>query len=94
MDSAQIALIKETLGLSTQDLAKALSVAPVTVARWEQGKNTPTGLQAEVLEGLHSVSLGVQRGQDDGQSALLRGLVVLGIGALIFYLLTRTVQDI
>jgi DNA-binding transcriptional regulator YiaG len=93
MNAEQICLIKDSLRLSNQDLAKALGVAPITVARWETGTTTPTGLQAEVLQGLHSVALEVQRHQNQQQAELIRGLVLLGIGALVFYLLNRAARE-
>ncbi len=85
----ELTFIKEALGLSSKDLASALNVSPQTVARWEEGKNEPTGLQSEVLQGLHNVAMQVQEQQDEHQAAMIKGLLLLGIGALIFYLLTK-----
>ncbi len=63
------------------DRAKALNGALYTVARCEAGWNEPTGLQEEVLCAVH------RRAVETAASA--GGLIALGIGALIFYLLTR-----
>lgn len=93
MEAAHIRFIEATLGLGSQDLAKALGVAPITVARWEQGLNTPTGLQAEVLQGLYNVALSIQQTRDLHHADTVRGLVTLGIGALIFYLLNQMSQN-
>lgn len=89
MEAADIRFIEATLGLASNDLAKALGVAPITVARWEQGLNAPTGLQAEVLQGLFNVALSIQNTRDQQHADTVRGLVTLGIGALIFYLLNQ-----
>ncbi len=89
MDARQIQFIKQTFGLDSHELAKALGVAPITVTRWEQGLNTPTGLQAEVLHGLHNVALSIRQSQDQQRAEFVKGLIVLGIGALIFYLLSQ-----
>lgn len=89
VEASQIRLLEETLNLGSHDLAKALGVAPITVSRWEEGSTTPNGLQAEVLQGLYSVALEIRQSQDRERNEMIRGLVVLGIGALIFYLLSR-----
>ncbi|MBX3157504.1 MAG: helix-turn-helix domain-containing protein [Deltaproteobacteria bacterium] len=90
MTIAEIAFIKATFNLDSRALAKALNVSPATVGRWESGESEPTGLQAEVLRALHNVALQVQN--DEVQKQIVAGLIVLGIGALIFYLLTRNQQ--
>lgn len=53
----EIAFIRKTFRLSQRDLAKALNVAPYTVARGEAGGNEPTGLQEEVLRALHQTAV-------------------------------------
>jgi transcriptional regulator with XRE-family HTH domain len=84
---ADILFIRTTFKLEARDLAKALNVSPATVGRWESGESAPTGLQAEVLRALHNVALQVK--DDEAQKQMIAGLILLGIGALIFYLLTR-----
>jgi transcriptional regulator with XRE-family HTH domain len=86
MTVADILFIRTTFKLEPRDLAKALNVSPATVGRWESGESGPSGLQAEVMRALHSVALKVQG--DDIQRERISGLVQLGIGSLIFYLLT------
>ena len=81
--------IETVLGLGSQDLAKSLGVSPITVFRWEQGSNAPTGLQAEVLQGLYNIALDIERTIDQHRAEIVRGLIILGIGALIFYLLSQ-----
>lgn len=90
MTVADILFIRSTFSLEQRDLAKALNVSPATVARWESGESAPTGLQAEVLRALHNVALQVK--DNEAQKQIVAGLIVLGIGALIFYLLTREQQ--
>jgi transcriptional regulator with XRE-family HTH domain len=85
----EIGFIRETFKLSQRDLAKALSVAPYTVMRWEAGKNEPTGLQEEVLRALYNTAAKTRAERNDAAAAAVGGMVALGIGALIFYLLTR-----
>lgn len=55
----------------------------------KKGTNLPSGLQAEVLQGLYNVALTIEQDEDHKNADMIKGLVVLGIGALIFYLLTR-----
>lgn len=90
MTIAEIDFIKQTFSLDSRALAKALNVSPATVTRWETGESEPTGLQAEVLRALHNVALKVR--DDETQKQIIAGLIVLGIGALIFYLLTQNQQ--
>lgn len=91
MTADQIRFVRDVFGLSQRDLSKAMNVSPATVARWEtaneRGSHAPTGLQYEVLHGLHSVALKVK--DDETEKQMIAGLIVLGIGALIFYLLTQ-----
>lgn len=87
MSPDQIRHVRSVLGLSQRELARALGVAPYTVSRWEAGQSPPSGLQLEVLRALHSTALRVQ--DDQAKVAIVAGLVGLGIGALIFYLLTQ-----
>jgi DNA-binding transcriptional regulator YiaG len=91
MTPDNIRSIREVFKLSQRDLAKALNVSPATVARWEvagqTGGHSPTGLQSQVLEALYGVAEKVR--DDEEQKQMIRSRIVLGIGALIFYLLTR-----
>ncbi len=89
MGPTDILLIRETFGLSQRDLAKSLNVAPFTVARWETGKSRPTGLQEEVLRALHGTASRIKGKRDDATAKMVGGLIGLGIGALIFYLLAK-----
>ena len=90
VSAAEIRFIRETFQLRPRDLAKALNVAPNTAMRWEspENRNQPTGLQEEVLRALHNVAIRVQN--NEAERRIVSGLIALGIGALIFYLLTQT----
>lgn len=89
MGPFEIRTILETFNLDSRDLAKALNVAPTTVTRWEEGENSPTGLQEQVLQAIHNTALEVKHQQDSERADFVKGLIILGIGALIFYLLSR-----
>ena len=64
-----------------------MNVAPFTVSRWESGASSPTGLQEEVLRALYNKAVELKKANDDDGAKIVGGLVALGIGALIFYLL-------
>lgn len=90
MSADEVRFIREVFKLSQRDLAKALGVSYVTAARWETtGANhhAPTGLQEQVLRALHNVASRVH--DDPAQRDEIKTLLLLGIGALIFYLLVR-----
>lgn len=73
-------------------LSKALNVTPWTVNRWlkKTDPNLPTGLQQEVLQGLYNAALEIKKKKDKEAEKTIGALVALGIGALIFYLLTKS----
>lgn len=52
MSPEEIKKLRETLGLSVRAFAKRAGVAHTTVVRWENGTNSPKGLQRERLERL------------------------------------------
>ncbi|MBK9387318.1 MAG: hypothetical protein IPN34_21085 [Planctomycetes bacterium] len=87
MTREHLRFVCEVFNLSAKDLAKAMNVAPNTVHRREKRENLPTGLQEEVLRALHNIALKVD--DDARERAILGGLIALGVGALIFYLLTN-----
>ena len=49
-DRARVVRIRKQLGVSQPVFARALNVSPETVRAWEQGKNTPGGPAARLLE--------------------------------------------
>ena len=89
MGPTELKEICSTFNLKSRELANALNVAPPTVTRWETGQSQPTGLQEEVLQALHNMALEVKEEKDEQRASNIRGLLLLGIGALIFYLLSR-----
>ncbi len=88
----EIETIKETFKLDNADLARALNVTPYTVDRWLKKTEftSPAGLQKEVLQGLYNTAVEVKRRNDKETENFIGGLIALGIGALIFYLLTKS----
>ena len=92
MGPLEIQEIRIAFALSPRELASALNVAPLTVARWEEGRSTPTGLQEEVLQALHSTALDAINKGNWEHTRHIRGLVMLGIGALIYYLLSEQTE--
>ena len=58
-----------------RDLARAMNVAPFSVARWESDEGpAPTGLQAEVLRALYSSALSSKK--SDEQRKLIGGAII------------------
>ncbi|MCI0404688.1 MAG: hypothetical protein L0Y74_11445 [candidate division Zixibacteria bacterium] len=92
MKQEQIKFIMETFKLDEGGLAKTLNVTPYTVDRWlkKTNPNLPTGLQREVLQGLYNAALEIRRKKDKEAEKAITALVALGIGALIFFLLTKS----
>ena len=79
--AAQMDLVCQTFGLSKNELARSLGVAPVTVLRWEKDQNDPVGLSREVLTALHLVAMKLA---GDKQRALEIGRrLSRGLGALL-----------
>ena len=52
MAPEEIRALRQTYGLSVRAWAKKVGVAHTTVVRWENGSNSPRGLQLEKLERL------------------------------------------
>ena len=75
MTSAEI---RERLGLSRSELARALGVAEPTVARWEKKDHAPSGVAAEIFNAIeNALGLGVD-------PKLIARRLKLGIAALIY----------
>lgn len=74
----KIAELRERIGLTRSELARALSVNERTVIRWEDGSE-PTGLALAVLR---AIDLALDEGAD---AARLGKRVAMGIGSLIYY---------
>ena len=87
MGAAGVRFVRDVFCLSQRGLAKSMNVAPYTVARWEKGESTPTGLQQEVLVALHGLARQMENAHDAERAAAVGALIGLGIGALIFSLL-------
>ena len=52
MTAKQIKSLRDSMDLSIRAFAKRVGVAHTTVVRWENGTNSPKGLQLEKLERL------------------------------------------
>lgn len=89
MEPNHVKFIRETFNLSKRNLAKALNIGTYTITRWENGETTPSGLQLEVLQGLYNTAIEVGKKKDEQQKSTIAGLLTLGIGGLIFHLLTK-----
>lgn len=75
--------LRERLGLSRAEWARALGVNERTVVRWETDEVDPGGLASEVMHG-------IENALDEGLDPERVGRQVrLGIGALIFHELMR-----
>lgn len=85
----EIKAIRTFYGWTVRDMARVLNVANGTIYRWENGDFVPEGCAKEVLQALYNVA---QHFKDDEQERQrIAGLVSMGIGAMIFILLTRKV---
>lgn len=87
MTPAEIHFVRDVFGLTPLQLTRALGVSVNTVVRWESGENSPSGLQEEVLRALHLAAVETQH--DEARRIRVAGLIQLGIGALLFYLLRQ-----
>jgi len=88
----QVVDLREALGMSQLELARALNVVPSTLDRWE--KDGPHSLGLEVLASLHRA---VFEPEDEGadRSARLGRIATelrLGLGAVIYFRLLDVVS--
>lgn len=75
--------VRERIGLSREEWARALNVNTRTVTRWEDEGIDPGGLAAEVMRGIAGAL-------DEGADPVRVGRIVgLGIGSLVFTELLR-----
>lgn len=75
--------LRERIGLSRAEWARALNVNERTVARWEEDGVDPGGLAAEVMRGISSAL-------EEGAEPIRVGRMVgLGVGSLLFHELMR-----
>jgi transcriptional regulator with XRE-family HTH domain len=71
--------IRVAFGLTSQELARSLSVSISTMTRWEAGLTDPVGLAADVVAGLHAAALALP-----AEEALRLGRrLALGLGAFL-----------
>ena len=86
--TSEAAYVRDVFGLSQRDLARAMSVAPYTVQRWEAGQQ-PKGLQADVLSAFHQAAEQIAECDDEARKAVVRSMIMLGVGTFLAYHLTR-----
>jgi DNA-binding XRE family transcriptional regulator len=77
------ATLRERLGLTRAEWARALNVNERTVVRWEEDETDPGGLASEVMRG---IQIAIDQGVDAKEAGRL---ISLGIGSLLFYGLTH-----
>jgi hypothetical protein len=80
---SEVTFVREVFGLSRHDLAHAMNVAPLTVARWEGVGPRPAGLQNEVVRVLHRAATEVRRRNDPDLARSVGTTIAVGIGALL-----------
>jgi transcriptional regulator with XRE-family HTH domain len=78
--------IREKLGLTRAEWARALGVHERTVMRWENDHTDPGGLAGEVMRGIAGAL------EEGAPPDRVGRLVSLGIGSLLFYELMREVK--
>ena len=74
--------LRDQLGLTRAQLARALGVHERTIIRWEAGESMPSGLAAEVL---HGISFAIENGANAANTGRLLGM---GLSSLLFHGLT------
>lgn len=77
--------LRNRIGLSRAEWARALNVNERTVARWEEDGVDPGGLAAEVMRGIHNAL------EDGADPQRVGRKISLGIGAMIFTELLRQI---
>lgn len=80
--SIDVQALRDRLGWSRRDLARFLNVAPLTVARWEDGRSPPTGTSRLVLGALHEA---IAQAPEVALPRLQRGARLGGLGALLVF---------
>lgn len=77
--------LREQLGLSPDEMARALGVTAITIARWEAGSVVPQGIAQEVLRGIE------QAVAEGGDARRIAGKLALGVAAVIYHQLSGSV---
>lgn len=75
--------LRDALGMSRKEFARALALSERTVMRWEDGDSEPVGLPAEVLRGIRrALKAGVPAQE-------IADKLGLGLGAFLYFSLTN-----
>lgn len=91
MQPDRIVYIREVFDLTQRELARALSVTPATVSRWETGAFKPVGLHGEILQALRTAACVLA--EDDPRSRRISGLLQLGVGSMLVHTI-RLEEDV
>jgi DNA-binding XRE family transcriptional regulator len=78
--------LRERLGLSRSEWARALNVNDRTIQRWEDDGVDPGGLANEVMRGIHNA---IEEGVDPKR---VGRLISLGVGSVLFTELLRELK--
>lgn len=79
----QLIFIKRVFDLNTMEMAKFLGVAPITVTRWESGKNIPVGIHTDILSQFYCIALEIDLDKNEFKANRYKSLMKLGVGAFI-----------
>ncbi|GAB60958.1 MAG: helix-turn-helix domain-containing protein [Candidatus Jettenia sp.] len=79
ISSKEIKELREKLGATQTEFAKALGISFSTVSRWESGQAQPTDTQEEQLDALKQLL----ENQDIDERKLKKMLGLMGIGGVI-----------
>jgi transcriptional regulator with XRE-family HTH domain len=77
--------VREALGLTVKEFARGLNIAAYTIERWEDGANSPMGIQEVVYEAFETI---VARVPPERALAIGEDLR-LGFGSMIVHLLLK-----
>ena len=80
--------LRELLGLSRSDWARALNVQEITVRRWEEQNMSPGGLAEEIMRG---IAAALEDGIDPAKVGALVNLG--GIRSLVCYAIVKRARN-
>lgn len=80
MESSEITAVREDLGLTQKEFARALNIDYFTICRWEEkGSSKPVGMHVDVLHGFQDLLEEIPDGVKKQVGKRLRG----GLGAML-----------
>jgi transcriptional regulator with XRE-family HTH domain len=85
----EIREVRDKLGLKQVQMGNLMNVHPVTISRWENGKDSPSAYQGALLRAFQQALHGnPELGADVG-----RVLLGFGVAAALFFILRRAFQN-